>query len=71
MRLADHVDPTQATEWVEVQVNPQYVITGHDLFDDTDSLFVAEARLAALRRAQAAIGAEIDRLGRLVGQLRR
>jgi hypothetical protein len=71
MRLADHADSTEVGEWIENQVNPQYVVTGRDLFDDMDSPFVAEARLAALRHAQTAIGAEIDRLARLADRLRR
>jgi hypothetical protein len=70
MRLADHQDKQQAREWIEFQVDPSYVVAGRNLFDQTDDLFLAEARLAALRRAQTAIGDEIHRLARLADQLR-
>ena len=71
MRFADRDDPKEASEWIEFQVSPEYVVMGHNLFDDPDRLFLAEAHLAALRRARDVIGDEISRLSTLSNQLRR
>jgi hypothetical protein len=68
MRLADRAE--DASEWIEFQVKPEYEVMGRNLFDEPGRLFLAEAHLAAIRRAQAAIDAETTRLSKLVGQLR-
>lgn len=67
MLLADSDDP--ALEWIELQVIPgEYVIGNQKLTEHADHMPLAATRLAALRRAQTAIGAEIERLSKILGK---
>src|SRR5271165_4408123 len=63
VRLADHVNP--AYEWIDIQVVPhELVLADGNLSHGADHTPLAAFRLAALRRAQAAIAGEIARLSK-------
>jgi hypothetical protein len=67
VRLADNADPH--VEWVEFQVIPgDFVLADRSLSQGADRMPLGAIRLAALRRAQTAIGAEIERLSEIVGK---
>ena len=72
IRLADHPDHELATHWIELEVpiaGLELPSKPHDL-GDPETRLLAEVRLAALRHARDAIGAETQRLASLVDQKR-
>ena len=70
MRYADNADATKATEWIDFQVPLGLLAEGEPKIDDPELNFLAEIRLAALRRVRDVIGAETQRLSRLAGPMR-
>jgi hypothetical protein len=61
IRLADHIDPAKASEWLEFQA-PVDKLPLPPPQDALERRFLAEIQAAALRHARGAIAAEIRRL---------
>jgi hypothetical protein len=72
MRIADHPDPQQATEWIEFRMPAAQLKTdrGHRFGAEIEGYFVAEVRLAALRYVRDIIGGETQRLSEIAGRIR-
>jgi hypothetical protein len=63
IRYADTVDPTKATEWVDVRVhNGDLKLPSGTVISEVEFQHVAAVKLAALRHVLGAIETEIARL---------
>ena len=73
MRYADQADPAKATEWIDVQLliaDLSDPANSQEPLGDPELQFLAENRLATLRRVRDVIGVEIQRLSVLAGRIR-